>query len=77
MAFRDRLERVTDRHYVLPQLGSMRTEVHAFLSSTLLEQTDGALWQQVARAASYPGMIGLYLIPDTPRIGCRRFAAPT
>ncbi len=65
MAFRDRLERVTDQHYVLPRLGGMRTEVHAFLSAALLEQTDEVLWQQVARAASYPGMIGLYLMPDT------------
>ena len=65
MAFRDRLERQTDKHYVLPRIGGMRAEVHAFLSPALLAQTDEALWQQAAQAASYPGMIGLYLMPDT------------
>ena len=65
MSFRQRVERVTDNHYVLPKLGAMRVEVHAFLSPALLAQTDEALWQQAAQAAAYPGMIGFYLMPDT------------
>ena len=65
MSHRQRLERQTDNHYVLPRAGSMRADVHAFLSPALLAQTDEALWQQAAQAASYPGIVGLYLMPDT------------
>jgi tRNA-splicing ligase RtcB len=65
MSFRQRLERLTDNHYVLPRVGAMRCEVHAFLSSALLAQTDEALWQQAAAAAAYPGVTGFYLMPDT------------
>src|SRR5690606_3446470 len=42
-----------------------RTDVHAFLSEALFAQTDEALWRQAANAAAYPGIIGLYLMPDT------------
>ena len=42
----------------------MVTDVHAFLSESLFEQTDEALWYQAAQAASYPGLIGLHLMPD-------------
>jgi tRNA-splicing ligase RtcB len=65
MSHRQRLERQTDDHYVLPRAGGMRADVHAFLSPALLAQTDEALWQQAAQAASYPGIVGLYLMPDT------------
>jgi len=65
MSYRQRLERQSDDHYVLPCVGGMRAEVHAFLSPALLAQTDEALWQQAAQAASYPGIVGLYLMPDT------------
>jgi tRNA-splicing ligase RtcB len=65
MSFRERVERITENHYVLPRAGRMRVDVHAFLSPALLEQTDEALWRQAAQAASYPGVIGFYLMPDT------------
>jgi tRNA-splicing ligase RtcB len=65
MSFRERVERVTDGHYVLPRSGEMRADVHAFLSPALLAQTDEALWRQAAQAAAYPGIIGFYLMPDT------------
>jgi tRNA-splicing ligase RtcB len=65
MSFSERIERVTDHHYVLQRIGSMRVDVHAFLSPVLLKQTDEELWQQAARAAAYPGIIGFYLLPDT------------
>jgi tRNA-splicing ligase RtcB (3'-phosphate/5'-hydroxy nucleic acid ligase) len=65
MSFRERIERLTDNHYVLPRVGAMRCEVHAFLSPALLAQTDEALWQQAAAAAAYPGITGFYLMPDT------------
>ncbi len=65
MSFRERVERLTDNHYVLPRIGAMRVDVHAFLSPALLAQTDEALWQQAAQAAAYPGIVGFYLMPDT------------
>lgn len=65
MSILERVQKVTDTHYVLPQFGQMRTDVHAYLSETLFAQTDEALWRQAAEAASYPGIIGFYLMPDT------------
>jgi tRNA-splicing ligase RtcB len=65
MSFMQQVQKVSDAHYVLPKAGDMRTEVHAYLSETLFEQTDEKLWAQAAQAACYPGMIGLYLMPDT------------
>lgn len=51
--------------YTLPKVGSMRCEVHAFLSEVLFAQTAENLWQQAADSASTPGAIGMYLMPDT------------
>ncbi|HVJ88152.1 MAG TPA: RtcB family protein [Labilithrix sp.] len=51
-------------HYVLPRTGSMRVDAHAFFSETLFERTEEAMWKQLASAASYPGVIGAYLMPD-------------
>ena len=65
MSFSERVERLTDTHYVLPRVGEMRVDVHAFLSPALLAQTDEQLWRQAAQAAAYPGIIGFYLMPDT------------
>ena len=65
MSFLQEVQKVSEAHYVLPKIGDMRTDVHAFLSDTLFAQTDEALWRQAARAAEYPGLIGLYLMPDT------------
>ncbi len=65
MSFLEQVERHGVGHYVLPRVGGMVTEVHAFLSESLFEQTNETLWRQAARAASYPGLIGLYLMPDT------------
>ncbi len=65
MSYMQQIERIDEGHYLLPRVGGMTTEVHAFLSETLFQQTDEALWRQAAQAACYPGMIGLYLMPDT------------
>lgn len=64
MSFLQQVQKASDAHYVLPKAGDMRVDVHAFLSESLLEQTNEALWSQAARAAAYPGMIGFYLMPD-------------
>jgi len=65
MSYLQQVQKVSDTHYVLPKVGAMRTDVHAFLSESLFAQTDEALWRQAASAASYPGIVGLYLMPDT------------
>jgi tRNA-splicing ligase RtcB len=64
MSFMNRVEQVSDGHFVLPKLGDMRVHVDAFLSRKLFDQTDEALWRQAAASASYPGAIGMYLMPD-------------
>jgi tRNA-splicing ligase RtcB len=43
----------------------MRCPVEAFLSPSLFERTDEALWRQAADSASYPGVRAVYLMPDT------------
>lgn len=65
MSFRDRVEVVSANEYILPKVGGMLTEVHAFLSEKLFAGTDEALWKQAAESAMTPGAIGMYLMPDT------------
>lgn len=65
MSYRQQVQKVGDAKYVLPKVGNMRVDVHAFLSESLFAQTDEALWRQAAQAAAFPGMIGFYLMPDT------------
>lgn len=57
--------KVSDNHYVLPQVGTMRVEAHAFLSESLYEASEEKVWQQIATAASFDGVVGAYLMPDT------------
>jgi tRNA-splicing ligase RtcB len=65
MSYKYIVEQHSENHYVLPRTGPMQVEVHAFLSPSLLERTDEALWQQAVHSASYEGVIGVYLMPDT------------
>lgn len=65
MSFKYHAQKVGPAHYVLPKVGQMRTEVHAFLSPELYDKSEENLWRQAATAACYEGAIGLYLMPDT------------
>lgn len=65
MSLKYAVQQITPNHYVLPKLAGMRVEVHAFLSEALYEATDETLWSQAANAASYEGVVGCYLMPDT------------
>ncbi|MEO8184944.1 MAG: RtcB family protein [Deltaproteobacteria bacterium] len=65
MSFKYAAVKTGENHYVLPMAASMKTEVHAFLSDALYAASDEALWQQIANGASYEGVIGAYLMPDT------------
>ena len=58
------VEKVSDTEYVLPRAGDMRVPARASLSDVLFAQTNETPWRQAASAAAYPGMIGLYLMPD-------------
>jgi tRNA-splicing ligase RtcB len=65
MSFKYIVEAVSPNHFVLPKTGDMRCHVDAFLSQSLYEQTDEGLWQQAVDSASYDGVLGVYLMPDT------------
>ena len=65
MTIKSRICRESPTHYVLPAMGEMRADVHAFLDDSLFQQTDEALWRQAMAAALYPGVTGVYLMPDT------------
>jgi tRNA-splicing ligase RtcB len=57
-------QKAGESHYVLPRTGKMRVDAHAFFSDVLFEATDESMWQQIANAAAYEGVIGAYLMPD-------------
>jgi tRNA-splicing ligase RtcB len=66
MASRKRtVQRVSDNHYVLPRTGTMKVDAHAFLSEPLFEASEENVWSQIAHGASYEGVTGAYLMPDT------------
>jgi tRNA-splicing ligase RtcB (3'-phosphate/5'-hydroxy nucleic acid ligase) len=64
MSLKYHTQKIGPSHYVLPRIGSMRTDAHAFFSEALFEATEEAMWQQLAAGASYEGVIGAYLMPD-------------
>lgn len=51
-------------HYVLPKMGNMKVEAHAFLSEDLYDSSEEEVWRQIQASASYEGVIGAYLMPD-------------
>ncbi len=64
MSLKYAAQKVGDNHYVLPKVGDMKVEAHAFLSEKLYEQSEELMWHQIHQSASYPGVIGAYLMPD-------------
>ena len=64
MSLKHSVEKVGENHYVLPKLGDMRVEAHAYLSEELFETSEADLWSQAKAAASYAGVTGAYLMPD-------------
>ncbi len=65
MSFKYQAQRVSDNHYVLPRIGSMKVEAHAFLSDALYAASEENVWTQIVNGASYEGVIAAYLMPDT------------
>jgi tRNA-splicing ligase RtcB len=64
MSYKYSAQKVSENHYVLPRVGSMLVECHAFLSESLYESSDESTWAQIANGASYEGVVGAYLMPD-------------
>lgn len=65
MSLKYAAQKVGPNHWVLPKTGKMQVEAHAWLSDSLYAASDEALWSQIASGASYPGVVGAYLMPDT------------
>lgn len=57
--------KITNNHFVLPRTGTMKVDAHAFLSDDLFEASEEEVWQQIYAGASYEGVTGAYLMPDT------------
>ncbi len=64
MSFKYQAQKVGPSHYVLPKVGNMLVEAHAFFSDDLYSSSEESLWNQLATGASYDGIIGAYLMPD-------------
>ena len=64
MSLKHAVEKVSNNHYVLPKVGSMKVEVHAFLSEELFSASEEECWKQICNGASFDGVIGAYLLPD-------------
>ncbi len=65
MSLKHTAQKITDNHYVLPKIGTMKVEAHAFLSEALYQASEEPVWEQIAHGASFEGVIGAYLMPDT------------
>ncbi len=65
MSLKYAVTKVTENHYVLPRTGTMKVDAHAFLSEALYEASEETVWQQIHAGASFEGVIGAYLMPDT------------
>lgn len=65
MSVKQLVERHGTNHYVLPKSGMMKVDAHAFLSESLFSASEEQCWAQIAAGASYEGVIGAYLMPDT------------
>jgi len=65
MSFKNMVIQDGPSRFVLPKIKTMNAEVVAFLSPELFEKTEEGLWQQAFDSASYQGVTGVYLMPDT------------
>lgn len=64
MSFKYIAEKVSEGHYVLPRVADMKVEAHAFLSDSLYEQSEEAMWDQLAKSASFEGVVAAHVMPD-------------
>jgi tRNA-splicing ligase RtcB len=64
MSLKYEAKKVGANYYVLPPVGDMKVEVHAFLSDDLYAASDEATWSQISNGASQEGVLATYLMPD-------------
>jgi len=64
MSLKYAASKVEEGHYVLPKVGTMKVEAHAFLSDELYASSEENFWDQLSNGASYEGIIGAYAMPD-------------
>jgi tRNA-splicing ligase RtcB len=64
MSLKYAAQKVGDNHYILPKTKGMKVDAHAYLSERHYELSEELLWHQIMQSASYPGVIGAYLMPD-------------
>jgi tRNA-splicing ligase RtcB (3'-phosphate/5'-hydroxy nucleic acid ligase) len=64
MSFKEAVVQQSPNHYVLPKVGTMKVEAHAFLSEALFLASEETAWRQIATGASFEGVTGAYLMPD-------------
>lgn len=64
VSLKDQVVKHTNNQYVLPHHGTMKVDVHAFLSDELFKSSEDTVWEQIYISASYEGVIGAYLMPD-------------
>ena len=57
--------KIAENHYVLPKMGKMKVEVHAFLSDDLYSISEEQTWKQAMESAAFEGVTGMYLMPDS------------
>lgn len=65
MSLKTTVTKIGNNHFVLPKTGSMKVDAHAFLSEALFNASEDAVWSQIATGASFDGVTGAYLMPDT------------
>jgi len=65
VGFKDIVVQDGPNRFVLPKTKTMKVEAVAFLSPELFEQSDEGLWRQAFESASYEGVTGVFLMPDT------------
>lgn len=64
MSFKYITQKIGQNHYILPKTKDMNVEVHAYLNEKIFQISEEGMWDQAYRAASYPGVTGVYLMPD-------------
>lgn len=64
MSFKYTAQKISEAHYVLPKVGSMKVDAHAFMSEELYNSSEESVWSQLASGAAQEGIIGAYLMPD-------------
>ena len=57
-------QKISDNHWVLPKIGKMNIEVHAYLSQRLYDLSEEMMWQQAMKTAEREYVTGIYLMPD-------------